>query len=90
MKQHREWYTKKGLRAQISPVCQAYPKCALALGQTLVLTALDRARALGVPCTLHRRPGAGPERAVIVCSFEPRRQQPRPANAGRRVAHARG
>ncbi|MFI5460209.1 MAG: hypothetical protein ACHRXM_32735 [Isosphaerales bacterium] len=32
MKQHREWYTKKGLRAQISPVCQAYPKCALALG----------------------------------------------------------
>jgi len=59
-------------------------------GQTLVLTALDRARAIGLPCTLHRRPGAGPERAVIVCSFEPRREQPRPANAGRRVAQAQG
>jgi hypothetical protein len=41
-------------------------------GQTLLLTAMDRARALGFPCTLHRRPGAGAERAVIVCSFEPR------------------
>jgi hypothetical protein len=41
-------------------------------GHTLLMTAMDRARAVGVPCTLHRRPGAGPERAVIVCSFEPR------------------
>ena len=39
------------------------------LGLTLVMTAMDRARALGVRCTLHRRPGAGSERAVIVCSF---------------------
>jgi hypothetical protein len=43
-------------------------------GQTLLLTAMDRARAVGLPCTLHRRPGAGPERAVIVCSYEPRTQ----------------
>jgi hypothetical protein len=43
-------------------------------GQTLLLTATGRARVVGVPCTLHRRPGAGPERAVIVCSFEPRRE----------------
>jgi hypothetical protein len=43
-------------------------------GQTLLMTALGRARALGIPCTLHRRPGAGPARAVIVCSFEPRQQ----------------
>ncbi len=41
-------------------------------GQTLLMTAMGRARAVGRPCTLHRRPGAGPERAVIVCSFEPR------------------
>ncbi len=40
-------------------------------GHTLLMTALQRAKAGGVPCTLHRRPGAGPERAVIVCSFEP-------------------
>ena len=39
-------------------------------GYTLLMTAMDRARALGVRCTLHRRPGAGPERALIVCSFE--------------------
>jgi hypothetical protein len=45
-------------------------------GQTLLMTALERARAVHVPCTLHRRPGAGPERAVIVCSFEPRQEQP--------------
>ena len=32
-------------------------------GQTLLLTAMDRAKALGLPCTLHRRPGPGPERA---------------------------
>jgi hypothetical protein len=57
-------------------------------GQTLLLTARDRARALGVPCTLHRRPGPGPERAVIVCSFEPRREQPPLANLYRRVALA--
>lgn len=41
------------------------------LGQTLLMTAMGRARAVGLRCTLHRRPGAGPERAVIVCSFEP-------------------
>jgi hypothetical protein len=45
-------------------------------GHTLLMTALDRARAVGVPCTLHRRPGAGTVRAVIVGSFEPRRGQP--------------
>jgi hypothetical protein len=45
-------------------------------GQTLLMTALGRARAVHVPCTLHRRPGAGPERAVIVCSFEPPTEQP--------------
>jgi hypothetical protein len=60
-------------------------------GQTLLVTAMDRARALGLPCTLHRRPGAGPERAVIVCSFEPRQGPPRRADADRRAArdHAR-
>jgi hypothetical protein len=42
-------------------------------GRTLLMTAMDRARALRVPCTLHRRPGPGPERAVIVCTFGPRR-----------------
>jgi hypothetical protein len=41
-------------------------------GQTLLMTATGRAKAVGRPCTLHRRPGAGPERAVIVGSFEPR------------------
>src|SRR5262249_25537648 len=55
-------------------------------GQTLLMTAMDRARALGVPCTLHRRPGPGPERAVIVCSFEPRPEQPQPPNVYRCVA----
>jgi hypothetical protein len=45
-------------------------------GQTLLMTATARARAIGLPCTLHRRPGAGPERAVIVCSFEPCLEQP--------------
>jgi hypothetical protein len=44
------------------------------LGRTLFMTAQDRTRAVGPPCTLHRRPGAGPERALIVCSFEPARQ----------------
>jgi hypothetical protein len=55
-------------------------------GQTLLMTAQDRTRALRVPCTLHRRPGPGPERAVIVCSFEPRREQPDLANVHRQVA----
>ena len=55
-------------------------------GQTLLMTALDRARAVHVPCTLHRRPGAGPERAVIVCSFEPRQEELRQVNVVRRVA----
>jgi hypothetical protein len=55
-------------------------------GQTLLMTALDRARAIHVPCTLHRRPGAGPERAVIVCSFEPRQDELRQANVVRQVA----
>jgi hypothetical protein len=41
-------------------------------GQTLLMTALNRAKAIHIPCTLHRRPDAGLERAVIVCSFEPR------------------
>jgi len=34
-------------------------------GQTLLMTAMDRARVVGVPCTLHRRPGAGPEHDAI-------------------------
>jgi hypothetical protein len=38
-------------------------------GQTLLMTAMDRARKLHVPCTLHRRPEANSERALIVCSF---------------------
>lgn len=50
-------------------------------GQTLLMTAMARARAIRLPCTLHRRPGAGPERAVIVCSFEPSEEQPLPACA---------
>jgi hypothetical protein len=59
-------------------------------GQTLLMTALGRARAVRVPCTLHRRPGAGPERALVVCSFEPRTGQAPPANAYREVVHAHG
>jgi hypothetical protein len=55
-------------------------------GQTLLMTALDRARAIHVPCTLHRRPGAGSERAVIVCSFEPRHGELDRANVVRLVA----
>ena len=55
-------------------------------GRTLLMTAMDRARALRVPCTLHRRPGAGPERAVIVCSFAPREQELPQANVVRLVA----
>ena len=59
-------------------------------GQTLLLTALDRARALRLHCTLHRRPGAGPERAVIVGSFEPRLHDPQPAPVYRQVAAGPG
>jgi hypothetical protein len=55
-------------------------------GHTLLMTAFDRARLLRAPGTLHRRPGAGPERAVIVCSFEPRQDQTELANVFRRVA----
>jgi hypothetical protein len=59
-------------------------------GQTLVMTASDRTRALGVPCTLHRRPAAEVERALVVCSFGPRPEGPRPPNVCRRVAGMRG
>ena len=59
---------------------------AVPCGQTLLMTALDRARPVGVPCTLHRRPGAGLERAVIVCSFAPRQDRPHLANVYRQVA----
>jgi hypothetical protein len=55
-------------------------------GQTLLMTAMDRARALGRPCTLHRRPGVGRERAVIVCTFEPRARELRPPWATARLA----
>jgi hypothetical protein len=55
-------------------------------GQTLLMTAQERTRARRVSCTLHRRPGAGPERAVIVCSFEPRQEQPGQANVYRQAA----
>jgi hypothetical protein len=55
-------------------------------GQTLLMTAMDRARARRARCTLHRRPGAGPERAVVVCSFEPRQEQPHLANVYREAA----
>ena len=55
-------------------------------GQTLLMTAMCRARALGVPCTLHRRPGAGTERAVIVCSLEPCQERAPEANVYRRAA----
>jgi hypothetical protein len=58
-------------------------------GQTLLMTAVNRARALGVPSTLHRRPGPGPERAVIVCSFEPRQDQAENANVYRQAAQIR-
>lgn len=55
-------------------------------GQTLLMTAQDRARARRIHCTLHRRPGAGPERAVIVCSFVPCHESPRLPNVFRKVA----
>jgi hypothetical protein len=54
-------------------------------GQTLLLTAQNRTRALRIPCTLHRRPGGGSERAVIVCSFEPRLEQGQMADVYRQV-----
>src|SRR5262249_24485482 len=57
-------------------------------GQTLLMTAQNRTRAVRVPCTLHRRPGPGPDRAVLVCSFEPRQDQPHLANVYRQVAGA--
>ena len=41
-------------------------------GTTIFMTAIGRARTIGVPCTLHRRPGRRMERTVIVCSFKPR------------------
>jgi hypothetical protein len=55
-------------------------------GQSLLMTAMDRARARRVPCTLHRRPGAGPARAVIVGSFEPRKDDPQLAAVYRQAA----
>jgi len=57
-------------------------------GHTLLMTAFDRARALRVHGTLHRRPGIGPERTAIVCSFVPCRNQPSPASAYPRVGRA--
>jgi hypothetical protein len=57
-------------------------------GQTLLMTALDRARARRVHCTLHRRPGAGLERAVIVCSFVPHQGPVHPGDVYREVARA--
>jgi hypothetical protein len=59
-------------------------------GQTLLMTAQNRARALGVPCTLHRRPGPGPERAVIVGTFEPYREPALPVEVYRRAAQTPG
>jgi hypothetical protein len=61
-------------------------ECPVPHGRTLIMTAMDRARALRVPCTLHRRPGAGPERTVIVCSFVPRLGELLQANVARLVA----
>jgi len=57
-------------------------------GQTLLMTAHDRTRAVSVSCTLHRRPGPGPERALIVCSFEPWPEAPEGTNSFRQVAQA--
>jgi hypothetical protein len=55
-------------------------------GHTLLMTAFDRSRRLRIPATLHRRPGAGPERTVIVCSFEPCTEQLQQAPIYRRAA----
>jgi len=57
---------------------------------TLLMTAVDRTRALRIPATLHRRPGAGAERAVIVCSFEPHWDGPYLENLYRRAAQTCG
>lgn len=54
----------------------------------LLMTGMERARSVGVPCTLHRRPGPGPERTVVVCSFEPRSAQPQAEKDYREVAQA--
>jgi hypothetical protein len=55
-------------------------------GQTLMMTAAERTRALRVHSTLHRRPGPGAERAVLVGSFEPRPDEPQRPNVYRQVA----
>jgi hypothetical protein len=57
-------------------------------GYTLLMTALDRARGVGVLSTLHRRPGAGPERTVIVASFEQGHDHALPAKVYRQFAAA--
>jgi hypothetical protein len=57
-------------------------------GHTLLMTAYDRAKAVHRPCTLHRRPGAGPERALIVCSFELPSVRPTRARLYREVGQA--
>ncbi len=44
-------------------------------GRTLLMTAQDRTRAVRIPGTLHRRPGPGPERAVLVSTFQPRSEE---------------
>jgi hypothetical protein len=66
--------------------CNGETELSVPGGQSLLMTAQDRARALRVPCTLHRRPGAGPERAVIVCSFAPGPEDSGRGNVYRRVA----
>jgi hypothetical protein len=58
------------------------------VGHSLLITGMERARSVGVPCTLHRRPGPGPERTVVVCSFEPRSAQPQAEKDYREVAQA--
>jgi hypothetical protein len=56
-------------------------------GFTLLMTAMDRTRALDIPCTLHRRPGVGPERAAIVCSFASGKKRSSQGQIYQRVAH---
>jgi hypothetical protein len=55
-------------------------------GQTLLMTAHQRTRRLRILPTLHRRPGAGPERAVLVCSLEPRHEEVQRVDPYRRAA----
>jgi hypothetical protein len=55
-------------------------------GQTLLMTAHDRTRRLRILPTLHRRPGAGPERAVLVCSLEPRHEDAQRVDPYRQAA----